>query len=100
MRRDSLRWLGSELPRLRRRPSRIRGHVIECCYALGAVFYIAFAAAQSAVLYHAVGQARLSTIVPGYVAAFLAWILPVVIIMIATATLLGEMRKVGERVDA
>jgi CRP-like cAMP-binding protein/Zn-dependent protease len=100
LRRDSLRWLGSELPQLRRRRSRIRGHVIECSYALGAVLYIGFAATQSAVLYHAVGQARLATLVPGYLAAYLAWILPLVITAIATAALLGEMRKVRDRVEA
>ena len=96
LRRDSLRWMGSEFGNVCRRPSVVRGHVIECSYAVGAIAYIVFACAQTTLFYHVVGQARLALIMPGSLAALLAWALPAALAVIAFAALLGEMRKITD----
>jgi CRP-like cAMP-binding protein len=96
LRRQSLAWLGINIGRLFRRPELVRGHRIEFMYAVGAFCYIVFAAAQSLVLYHVIGQQRLAYVMPAPVAAAIAWILPILLAAAAFAALLGEMRRVSD----
>lgn len=100
LRRQSLAWLGTNIGQLLRRPGLVRGHRIEFAYAVGAFCYIVFAAAQSLVLYHVIGQQRLAAVMPAQVAAALAWILPILLAATALAALLGEMRRVSDAAAA
>ena len=95
LRRQSLRWMGSHLRQLVRRPSVVRGHAIEFAYAVGAFCYIVFAAGQSLLFYHFVGEQRLAHIIPAQLAAIVAWVFPLALAVAAFATLLAEMRKVS-----
>ncbi|MGH7727581.1 MAG: cyclic nucleotide-binding domain-containing protein [Vulcanimicrobiaceae bacterium] len=94
LRRQSLHWLGSEFRNVTRRPALVRGHVVECSYAVGAILYIFFAAAQSTVMYHVVGRQRLEQFLPAGVASMFAWVLPLVLAALALAALSAEIRKV------
>jgi len=95
LRRQSLHWMGTHLRDLVRRPSVVNGHGIEFAYAVGAFCYIVFAAGQSLLFYHFVGQQRLAHIIPAPIAAIIAWVFPVVLAIAAFATLLAEMRRVS-----
>jgi putative peptide zinc metalloprotease protein len=96
LRRQSLQWLGSHVRRLLREPRLVRGHGIEFAYGVGAFCYIAFAAGQSLLFYHYVGEQRLAHIIPAAIAATIAWVVPIVFAAVALAALLGEMRKAGD----
>jgi len=96
LRHQSLRWLGSEFHRVCRKPQLVRGHVVECTYAIGAILYIFFAAAQSTVMYHLVGQQRLAHFMPAAVASALAWVLPIGLAAVALIALFAEIRKIKD----
>jgi putative peptide zinc metalloprotease protein len=95
LRRQSLSWMGTHLRDLVRRPSVVRGHGIEFAYAIGAFCYIIFAAGQSLLFYHFVGEQRLAHIIPAQIAAIIAWVFPIVLALAAFAALLAEMRRVS-----
>jgi putative peptide zinc metalloprotease protein len=94
LRRQSLGWMGTHLRDLVRRPSVVHGHGIEFAYAIGAFGYIIFAAGQSLLFYHFVGEQRLAHIIPAHLAAIIAWVFPIVLAAAAFAALLAEMRRV------
>jgi len=96
LRRQSLQWLGSHLRQALREPSIVRGHRIEFAYGVGAFCYIVFAAGQSLLFYHVVGQQRLAHFIPANAAATIAWVLPIGFAALALAALLAEMRKAGD----
>jgi CRP-like cAMP-binding protein len=96
LRRQSLTWMGTKLRYLFAQPSVVRGHRIEFAYAIGTLCYIFFAAGQSMLFYHIVGERQLARIVPEAVAAVLAWVFPIALSIAALAAFLAEMRKVSE----
>lgn len=50
LRRHALTWIGRNLPRALRRPGVLRGHLVEVCFGLGSMAYVALAAGLTVVL--------------------------------------------------
>jgi hypothetical protein len=94
LRPRALAWLGRELIPALRDPARLRGHRLELLYGLSSVLYVAFSAALVVALYRLTVQGWLSGVLPGAAASGLAWALAALVVALAVAGLLGELRGV------
>ena len=92
LRRHSLAWLGSELPRALFRREELRRHKLELLYGLGAVLYIVLAGALMLTVYRVVVQGWLASILPLTVAAAIAWVLMIGLVALAMLTVIGDLR--------
>jgi putative peptide zinc metalloprotease protein len=92
LRPRALAWLGTGLVSALGNPARLRGHTLELLYGLASVLYIAVEAALMVVLYRLILQDWLSGLLTGAVAAGLAWVLAAAVVVLAVASMLGELR--------
>ena len=94
LRPRALAWLGHDLLPVLRTPGGLKGHRLELLYGLGSVLYIAFSAVLTVILYRLIVQGWLEGVLPGGVAAALAWVLAAAVVILAVFGVLGEMRGV------
>ncbi len=92
LRPEALSWLGRELIPALKSPERLRGHKLELLYGLGSVLYIASMGVVTLVLYRLIVQDWLANLLSEAVAAGLAWVLAAVVVILASAGVLGELR--------
>ncbi len=92
LRPEALSWLGRELLPALKRPERLKEHKLELLYGLGSVLYISSMGALAVVLYRLIVQDWLTGILPGAVASGMAWALAAVVVILASAGILGELR--------
>ncbi len=92
LRPEALSWLGRELMPALRKPGGLRGRRLELLYGLGSLLYIALMGVLTVVLYRLIVQDWLAGILSGAVASGMAWVLAAVVVVLASAGVLGELR--------
>jgi putative peptide zinc metalloprotease protein len=108
LRPRALAWLGREMPGLlrvqRRRPTarwrrtpqqRLEG--LYAIYGLGSLLYVAAMAVVTVLLYRVALQGWISRLVPGTVAAGIAWVPAGALVVLCALGLAGELRGVRPR---
>ena len=86
-------WAASAFPALRREGwSGLRGHGVDLAYALLSLLFVAIMAAVTIALYRLSAQRWLEAIIPHGAAAGLAWVLAAVVVALALATTIGDLR--------
>jgi putative peptide zinc metalloprotease protein len=93
LRPEALSWLGRELIPALKRPERLKEHKLELLYGVGSVLYIASMGVITVVLYRLIVEDWLAGILPGAVAASMAWVLAAAVVILASAGVLGELRR-------
>jgi putative peptide zinc metalloprotease protein len=92
LRPRALAWLGRDLIPALRTSGGLKGHRLELLYGLASVLYVAFSAVLTVVLYRLIVQGWMEGILPEVLAAGLAWVLAAAVVVLATVSVLGELR--------
>jgi putative peptide zinc metalloprotease protein len=92
LRPRALAWLGRDLIPALRTSGGLKGHRLELFYGLASVLYIALMAVLMVVLYRLVVQGWMEGILPDVLAAGLAWVLAAAVVVLASVSVLGELR--------
>jgi putative peptide zinc metalloprotease protein len=92
LRPRALAWLGRDLIPSLRTPGGLQGHRVELFYGLASVLYVALMAVLTVVIYRLVVQGWIEGILPGVLAAGLAWVLAAAVVVLAMLSVLGELR--------
>ena len=88
LRSEALTWFGARL-----RGSAPGGrHRVDLAYSIGAILYIAFNAVVIVVVYRLTLQGALASLIPGWIASSLGWVLAGGISLLAILAVAGELR--------
>lgn len=92
LRRDTLTWLGHQLPAALGDPRQLHGRRLELAYALASLGYIVLQAVLIVILYRLFAHDWLIGVVPGMVADSLAWMLAGLVTLLALLGVAGDFR--------
>jgi putative peptide zinc metalloprotease protein len=93
LRRHALTWLGHNLTRALRHPSVFRGHLVEVCFGLGSMVYVALAAGFTVVLGRVLVEARLGPLPPPFAGGPLWWLLLGGVSLLSVWLVTAEVRE-------
>jgi len=88
----ALAWLGKELLPALRAGRGVRGHWVELLYGIAALLYVALMAVLTVVFYRLILQDWMTRVLPEVVTSGIAWALAAVVVVLATASVIGELR--------
>lgn len=93
LRREALRWLPKGLPAAVRQRSP-RGHTVELTYGLASLIYVVAMAVVTVVVYRLLLEHLIARAIPSAVASGLGWGLAAVIVVLASAGAIQDMRAI------
>ena len=93
LRADGLAWVGSRFPHLLRDRADLARHRVEFLYGVGSVLYVVTAAVVMVVLYRLLLQGWIETVLPTSLAVGLAWVLALLVSLLAALGLIADLRR-------
>lgn len=92
LRSHCLRWLGTQFVQALRTPGGFKGHGVEVLYGMGSLLYVSLMAGLTLIFCRLFLQDWLGRFLPGPIPAYIAWFLPLVVAVLSTAGVVGELR--------